>query len=141
MPSLKIRLDKKMNTPNISSGHTDKLNQMAARCFKPAFIETTSCSKTPPGPLTVQLPSLLLTSKACPPPSAADFALYPKVAVASSVRTESLAAPACAVLPDPKSRFSHYRRFQPAAPCQALPQSANMAGISKPSTRQCNTTK
>jgi hypothetical protein len=41
-------------------------------------------------------------------------------------------------LPLPTSRFTKYIRFIPAVPCQALPQSANMAGISLPSTRGCN---
>lgn len=98
------------------------------------------CSKPPPGPNVTQLPSLLLLSRVCPPPSAADFASYPKVAVPCSVRTEALAKPNpnCARIPDPIQRFSKYQRYEPPIPCQPLPQSANMAGISQPSTRECN---
>jgi hypothetical protein len=43
----------------------------------------------------------------------------------------------CATLPDPVQRFAQYIRRAPPVPCQALPQEANMAGISKPSTRNC----
>jgi hypothetical protein len=80
---------------------------------------------------------MLLLSKKCPPPSAADFALYPKVAQPCSVRTEALSSPSCNTLPDPSKRFTKYVRYTPAIPCQALPQSANMAGISKPSIKRC----
>jgi len=96
--------------------------------------------KTPPGPLNTQLPSLYILSKVCPTPSVEDFAKFPKVAVPCSVRTEALlvANSKCATIPDPVNRFSKYQRFQAPTPCQALPQSANMAGISQPSSRKCN---
>jgi len=126
---------------DMSSGYADKINQMALRCgFSKGSVSNGCCSKTPPGPLTVQLPSMLLLTKVCPPPTAAQFALYPKVAVPCSVRTEALATPnaACRSLPLPTNRFAKYNRYQPAVPCQALPQSANTAGISLPSTRPCN---
>jgi hypothetical protein len=126
---------------DMSSGYADKINQMALRCgFPKGSVSDGCCSKTPPGPLTVQLPSMLLLSKKCPPPTAAQFALYPKVAVPCSVRTEALATPnaTCASLPLPTSRFAKYNRYQPAVPCQPLPQSSNTAGISLPSIRGCN---
>jgi hypothetical protein len=126
---------------DMSSGYADKINQMALRCgFSKGSVSNGCCSKTPPGPLNVQLPSMLLLSKRCPPPTPAEFALYPKVAVPCSVRTEALATPnaACTSLPLPTSRFAKYNRYKPAVPCQALPQRANTAGISLPSTRGCN---
>jgi hypothetical protein len=125
----------------MSSGYADKINQMALRCgFSKGSLPNECCSKTPPGPLTVQLPSMLLLSKVCPPPTKEQFALYPKVAVPCSVRTELLATPnaTCTSLPLPTSRFAKYIRYKPAVPCQALPQSSNTAGISLPSTRGCN---
>lgn len=126
---------------DISSGYADRVNLIALQCgFSKGPIPNGCCSKTPPGPLTVQLPSMLLLSKTCPPPTAAQFALYPKVAVPCSVKTQALATPNanCASLPLPSKRFSKYNRYQPAVPCQALPQSANTTGISLPSIRGCN---
>ena len=126
---------------DMSSGYADKINLMALRCgYTKGPLPNGACSKTPPGPLTVQLPSMLLLSKKCPPPTAAQFALYPKVAQPCSVITDALATPnaACASLPLPNQRFSKYNRYQPAVPCAPLPQSANTAGISLPSTRGCN---
>ena len=126
---------------DMSSGYADRINLMASRCrISKGAVSTGCCSKTPPGPLTVQLPSMLLLSKVCPPPTAAQFALYPKVAGPCSVKTQLLATPnsTCASLPLPSQRFSKYNRYEPAVPCQALPQSANTAGISLPSIRECN---
>jgi hypothetical protein len=128
-------------TANIASGNTDKIGAEVIRCSVEAAAATGDnrsvplpC-RTPVGPLTVQVPSMLLASKGCPPPSRADFAKYPKVAVASSIRTQNLMSTYenCS-----QRRFSEYRRWQPPPPCPALPQSANMAGISQPSTRKCN---
>jgi len=126
---------------DISSGYADRVNLAALRCgFSKGIIPNRCCSKTPPGPLTVQLPSMLLLSKVCPPPTPAQFALYPKVAVPCSVRTQELATPnaTCTSLPLTSQRFSKYNRYQPAVPCQPLPQKANTAGISLPSIRECN---
>lgn len=127
--------------PDMSSGYADKINLMALRCgFSKGSVLNGCCSKTPPGPLTVQVPSMLFLTNTCPPPTAAQFALYPKVAVPCSVRTELLATPnaTCKSLPLPVNRFAKYNRYKPAVPCQALPPSANTAGISLPSTRGCN---
>ena len=126
---------------DMSSGYADRINLMALRCgFSKGSVSNGCCSKTPPGPLTVQVPSMLLLSKTCPPPTAAQFALYPKVAVPCSVKTQELATPNanCASLPLPVDRFAKYRRYQPAVPCQPLPQIANTAGISLPSIRGFN---
>lgn len=134
-------------TANTSSGHSDTINRNTLE----AFVQNTSISRstnTIPGscclgpevrgPLTVQLPSLLLKSKTCPPPTPAQFALYPKVAVPSSVLTQARATGAsCPKVLAPDKRFAHYQRYQAPIPCQALPQSANMAGISLPSSKNC----
>jgi len=128
-------------TANIASGNTDKIGAEVIRCSVEAAAETAEnismplpC-RMPTGPLTVQVPSMLLASKGCPAPSRVDFAKYPKAAVASSTRTQNLIS---TYENSRQDRFSQYRRWQPPPPCQALPQSANMAGISKPSTKQCN---
>ena len=120
---------------NMSSGNTDKLNQQSVCCAKVITSSNPCCSKTPTGPLTVQLPSMLLLSRKCPKPTPEQFAKYPKVAGPSSILTESKVAPTNCV--NPTNRFSQYQRYQAPIPCQPLPQSANMAGISQPSTRQC----
>ena len=131
---------------NIASGNTDKKEADIKYCFtemRAAKLKGAPaiCDNVPPGPLTVQTPSMLLAAKAsnCTPPTPAQFALYPKVAIPSSVRTQALVSK-YANCPTPQSaqRFAQYTRFTPPVPCQPLPQSANTAGISKPSTRLCN---
>jgi hypothetical protein len=129
---------------NLSSGYTNNLNQAAIKCGIPVVVQkecSNACSNEPPGPKNVQIPSLIIP-KVCPPPTPAEFARYPKVAVPCSVYTEALSTPngRCAALPAPTARFAQYNRYQPPLPCAPLPQSANMAGISKPSTRLCNIT-
>jgi hypothetical protein len=129
---------------NLSSGYTYNLNQAAIKCGIANVVQkecSNACSNEPPGPKNVQIPSLALLNT-CPPPTAAQFALFPKVAVPCSVYTEARSIPngRCAALPEPTARFAQYNRYQPPVPCAPLPQSANMAGISKPSTRLCNIT-
>lgn len=127
---------------NFSSGHTSRLANQTIACGIPAVAQRASadgCCKAvvPPGPVA-RLPSMVLESRACPQPTPAQFALYPKVAVPESVRVQNLANRVCQTYSDPVTqRFAQYRRFQPAPPCQPLPPEANMAGISKPSTRGC----
>ena len=119
---------------NMSSGYTDSLNQRSVCCAKANTLPNPCCLKAS-GPLTCQLPSMILLSRKCPKPTPEQFAKYPKVAVPSSILTESKVAPAnCS---NRTNRFSQYQRYQAPIPCQPLPQSANMAGISQPSTRQC----
>ena len=130
---------------NLSSGHTDKINENTIRCVNAEIaseVESNRCCDVyVPGRQPVAVyPSMLLASKVCPQPLPEDFVDYPKVAIPSSVRTQRLADRTCAALPDPTQRFSQYTRYTPPVPCQPLPQSANMAGISKPSTRGCNIT-
>jgi hypothetical protein len=128
-----------------SSGLTDSLTRKAVQCFIPvqaAKAQSDGCcrSRMPSGPAAT-LPSMLLAARAaaCRGPTPAEFAQYPKVAVPESVRVQNLANRVC----DPMAaggvnRFAQYNRYQPPVPCQPLPQEANMAGISKPSTRACN---
>ena len=120
---------------NMSSGYTDSLNQRSACC---AVVNTSSnpcCSNTPSGPSIVQLPSMILLSRKCPQPTPEKFAKYPKVAGPSSILTESkMTGTNCS---NPINRFSQYQRYQAPIPCQPLPQSANMAGISQPSSKRC----
>jgi hypothetical protein len=128
---------------NLSSGHTNKLTA-GAICCRPLPRPTndtcgTQCIVSGQKQPVAAYPSMVLSSNKCPQPTPAEIALYPKASSPSSVRTESLANPPCNITNlEPSSRFSKYNRYQPAVPCQPLPQSANMAGISKPSIRQCN---
>jgi hypothetical protein len=122
---------------NFSSNHTDKLreNEIRHSALPLAVYDPASLCR---GPLqaTSVYPSMLLASRQCPQPTPAEFALYPKVAVPSSTRTQILAS--SIDICDPRQRFNKYQRFQIPTPCQALPQSANMAGKSLPSSRNCN---
>jgi hypothetical protein len=121
---------------NFSSGYTNKLQENNTYCAVPVVtLESCNPCKTKlPGPQPVaQYSSMALIGKLCPPPTPEEFAMYPKVAVASSVRTQSLMNQTKC---DPSQRFSHFKRYTPPAPCPPLPPS--MAGISQPSTRRCN---
>jgi hypothetical protein len=126
---------------NFSSGYMNKINSDTIKCGIPDQINKVHtqqcCSKSyiPGSPVAVY-PSMLLKSKICPPPTQEQFALYPKVAVPCSVKTAALKDSPCNT--NPGDRFSQYRRYQPPTPCLPLPQSANMAGISKPSVKNCN---
>lgn len=131
---------------NTSSGHSDIINQNTLEAFVQNTSSRSSNTSSGPcclgpeirGPLTVQLPSLHLKSKNCPPPTPAQFALYPKVAVPSSVLTQARAtSSSCPKVLAPDKRFAQYNRYQAPALCQALPQSANMTGISLPSSKNC----
>lgn len=131
---------------NIASGNSDKINADSIRCSLPAVTKAATSDKccvnnVPRGPLTVQLSSLYAESKskACPPPTPEQFALYPKVAVPSSLRTlEKLSNYENCTTTTADQRFAKFRRWQPPPPCPPLPQTAQSAGISKPSTRACN---
>jgi hypothetical protein len=123
-----------------SSQKTDKLIYNQSYCKPKPSVTIASCC--PSGNTTITsavYPSMLLKGRRCPEPTPAEFALYPKVAIPSSIRTKALAdGKVCATLPDPIQRFSKYDRYTPAIPCAPLPASANMAGISRASTRECN---
>jgi len=129
---------------NLSSGLTNSLIEERIRCEREMVAAinkgpTTPCSGIPIKQPTARYPSMIILNKTCAPPSPADFALYPKVAVPSSTRTQALASGiTCSTLPNPLTRFAQYQRFQIPVPCPPLPDSANMAGKSLPSSRPCN---
>ena len=129
---------------NLSSGYTDTLIDKSQQCSivkAQASSYSTTCSPItlPATQPVARYPSMVLFKKECPPPSPADFAKYPKVAVPSSIRTAALAnGSRCSSILDPSKRFSQFQRYQVPVPCAPLPASANMAGISKPSSRACN---
>jgi hypothetical protein len=127
---------------NLSSGYTNQLQGNVLYCSVQNPSEKTTsplCCKTS-GVIanSARYPSMVLQGKVCPAPSAAEFALFPKVAVQQSVFIERKGSCPYATLPDSVNRFSQYNRYVIPTPCPPLPQNANMAGISKPSTRLCN---
>ena len=122
---------------NFSSGRTRDLTDKTLSCSAPirALESCGKCSETNvsgPTPVAVY-PSMLLLGKLCPSPTPAEYALYPKVAVASSVRTQALMTKTVC---DPSQRFAHFKRYNAPTPC--LPRPPSMAGFSQPSTRACN---
>ena len=138
---------------NFSSDYTNKQKEETLRCYLRNTLSQVQgpicCSVDPSGSHVVSqiypvaiTPSILLQTRldSIPLLTPEEFALYPKVAVASSVRTESKRTQtvACAAAIDPSKRFAHYARYEPPLPCQPLPPTANMAGISLPSKRECN---
>jgi len=151
---------------NFSSGHTNYVNQEASKpcaCanasvgpvaslrpvaslqpvvpLRPGASACCTSGKTQVSPAAVYSSIHTISQLlSCPAPTPEQLASYPKVAVPSSVRTEAVRdrSYACAIEADPSQRFSKYRRYQPATPCLPLPQTAAMAGISKPSVRACN---
>jgi hypothetical protein len=119
---------------NFSSGYTDKIQQDEVRCAVPrvSLESCIPCKTDVSGPQPIaQTCSMALLGKSCPPPTEAEFALYPKVAVASSVRTLAIIDKVL----DKSQRFSQYRRYTPPTPCPPLPPT--MAGISQPSSKRC----
>jgi hypothetical protein len=127
---------------NLSSGQTSKIIENSIDCSIPkaqALARTDNCcsnivQKQP----VARYPSMVISTKSCPPPTPAEFAKYPKVAVPSSVRTRSLTNGSNCPPLNPVARFAQYQRYQVPVPCPPLPASANMAGISLPSSRECN---
>lgn len=127
---------------NLSSGYTSQLKDQVVYCgiTKSASIaySESCCNNSGIISAPASQPSMVILANTCQPPTPAEFALYPKVAVPSSVRTQSLANQVCATLPDPIQRFAQYQRYQVPVPCPPLNQSANMAGKSLPSSLECN---
>ena len=125
---------------NFSSNHTNTLIENSVTCSIPnaqarAFSDNCCSSPSQSNQPVARLPSMVIQKdKGCQQVTPADFAKYPKVAVPSSVRTRSLIANT----QSSSERFQQYRRFQVPTPCPPLPASANMAGKSLPSSRQCN---
>ena len=121
---------------NFSSGLTNKLTDDAIKAGIPksqSISYSNKCCDTPVQELPANYPSMVI-SKRCPRPTPAEFALYPKVAVPSSIRTQAIMQ-GCT---NQTSRFSQYERYRIPVPCPPLPGSANMAGKSLPSSRECN---
>ena len=128
---------------NFSSGYTDsltdKMNQAHVVKSQSIAYSDNCPSNTLDKSPAARYPSMVLSAKQCPPVTPADFAKYPKVAVPSSVRTEALATGSlCPKDFNHLTRFAQYQRYQVPVPCAPLPASANMAGISQPSSRACN---
>jgi hypothetical protein len=126
---------------DFSSNVTSKLTDQAIYCGVSKRQEITYSNPccSPGYKTSARYPSMIIEKYNCPPPTPAELALFPKVAVPSSVRTKGLAnGKACATLPHPTARFAHYNRYEPPIPCPPLTQLAASAGISKPSTRECN---
>ena len=125
---------------NFSSNHTNNLIENSVICSVPmaqarAFSDNCCNSNSHSNQPVARLPSLVIQKdKGCQQVTPADFAKYPKVAVPSSVRLQTLMTNTQASA----ERFQQYRRFQIPTPCPPLPASANMAGKSLPSSRQCN---
>ena len=118
---------------NLSSGYTDTVRDATVRCSSSVPNVSNTCPSELSGNSSKIYPvaaysSMRLQSK-CPRP----LTQAAKVTVPSSVRTESLAKSI-----ENAPRFSQYVRYQPPVPCLPLPQSANMAGKSLPSSRACN---
>jgi len=128
---------------NLSSGNTSILIDQTINCGIPklqgiAYADNCCNSDLPIRQPVARYPSMVLSTKTCPPPTPAEFAKYPKVAVPSSVRTQALANNGKCLSLNPVARFAKYERYQVPVPCPPLPASANMAGISLPSSRACN---
>jgi hypothetical protein len=123
---------------NFSSGYTDTLRQKQVRSGPSGKVYSDTCGNTQclsgsigsNGESRAAYQSMYLLSKTCPQNTPVRV-----TTTSSSVRTESLSNPTCTKT---NGRFSQYNRYDPPDPCPALPQSMNMAGISLPSTRQCN---
>ena len=127
---------------DFSSNQTNKLTDQAIQCGIPklqAAAYSDACCYSPGYQPTAKYPSIVINKYQCPQPTPAEFALFPKVAVPSSVRIQSIVdGKNCPSLPDPKQRFAQYERYKPPVPCPPLTQLAASAGISKPSNRECN---
>jgi hypothetical protein len=128
---------------NLSSGHTSILINDTTYCGIPrlqkrAYADNCCNSDSQIEQPVARYPSMVLLGKPCPPPTPAEFAKYPKVAVPCSVRTQSLASGSKCPALNPVARFAQYNRYQVPVPCAPLPQSTNMAGKSLPSSRACN---
>jgi hypothetical protein len=128
---------------NLSSGYTSQLMDNAkysgiTKSVSIAYSDPCCNSGNYINSPVASRSSMYLISKSCPSPTPAEFALYPKVAVPSTVRTQAIVNQQCATLPSPEKRFAKYERYQVPVPCPPLDQSANMAGKSLPSSLGCN---
>lgn len=124
---------------NLSSGYTNKISEQTiySGITKSVSIAYSDSCCNIPGTMTASQPSMVILANPCPPPTPAEFALYPKVAIPCSVRLQQKTS-SCLPSINPQTRFSKYQRYQVPVPCPPLNQSANMAGKSLPSSLQCN---
>jgi hypothetical protein len=126
---------------NLSSGYTSKLTDATVysgitKSVSIAYSD--SCCNNPGAAYaSASQPSMVILGNPCPPPTPAEFALFPKVAIPSSVRLQQLTS-SCPDLSDPTKRFAKYQRYQVPPVCPPLQPSANMAGKSLPSSLECN---
>ena len=111
---------------NFSSGYTNQRIADTLRCSdKP--VSNQAC------PSVMRNPSgQILASKKCAAVTPAEFAKYPKVAVASSIRTQKV-IDTCTKTPIDSQRFSQYVRYQPPIPCPVTRQPTSL-----PSVNQCS---
>lgn len=124
---------------NLSSGYTNQIREQiiySGITKSVSIAHSDSCCNNP-GTITASQPSMVILANPCPPPTPAEFALYPKVAIPCSVRLQQIIS-SCLPSINPQTRFSKYQRYQVPVPCPPLNQSANMAGKSLPSSLQCN---
>ena len=121
---------------SFSSGRTAQLNEDTIRASSKPVSFYNPCANCPTRKSNATSYNSIITE--CKGPTPAEFALYPKVAVASSVRTRQILNIYENRTCEPSQRFSKYQRYRPPVPCAPLPQKANTAGISLPSFRECN---
>ena len=126
---------------NLSSGYT---NQQTEKTIYSGITKSVSiaysnkCCNNPGATYaTASQPSMVILGNPCPDLTPAEFALYPKVAIPSSVRLQQLTS-SCLPSTEPEKRFSKYQRYQVPPVCPPLQPSANMAGKSLPSSLECN---
>ena len=118
---------------NFSSGYTQDLQDKGILKSSVSLETCVPCKTYVSGPQpAAQYSSMALLGKTCPSPSPSDLALFPKVAIQSSMLTQGLLKRKTT---DPLQRFAQYTRYTPPVPCQPLPPT--MAGISEPSKKRC----
>lgn len=118
---------------NFSSGYTQDLQDKGVLRSTVSFESYTPCKTYLSGSQpAAQYSSMALLGKTCESPIPSDVALFPKVPIQSSMRTQELLMRKTT---DPLQRFAHYKRYTPPVPCPPLPPT--MAGISQPSSKRC----
>jgi len=126
---------------NLSSGYTSQLIDKVIYngITKSVSIAYSNPCCTNPGATyaTASQPSMVILANNCVGVTPAEFALFPKVAIPSSVRLQQLTS-SCLPSTEPEKRFAKYQRYQVPPVCPPLQQSANMAGKSLPSSLECN---
>jgi hypothetical protein len=127
---------------NLSSGYTNNLIDKTLECgitksVSIAYSNHCCNSGSDINKVVASQPSMVIIGNPCREVTPAEFALYPKVAIPSSVRLQQVTS-SCPPSINPENRFAKYQRYQVPVPCLPLSQSANMAGKSLPSSNECN---